>query len=106
MLNQVVLVGKVVDLPTIKETVNGNKVATLGMELDRSFKNSDGYYETDYIAVTLWKGIAETVTNVCKMGDIIAVKGRVQTHTYNGKDDIVYHNYEFIAEKVSFLSNR
>lgn len=104
MLNHIVLVGKVVELPNLKETVNGNKLAVIGMMLDRPFKNSEGNYDQDYIAITLWKGIAETVCEVCRLQDVLAIKGRIQTHTYE-KDGNVYHNYEIIAEKVSFIES-
>ncbi|MEF9920526.1 MAG: single-stranded DNA-binding protein [Erysipelotrichaceae bacterium] len=105
MLNQIVLVGKVVELPEIKETTNGNKIGNIGLLLNRPFKNSNGIYDTDYVSITLWKGIAETVSEVCRINDIIAIKGRLQTSDYT-KDDVVYHNYEIIAEKVSFISSQ
>ncbi|MEF9961418.1 MAG: single-stranded DNA-binding protein [Erysipelotrichaceae bacterium] len=104
MLNQIVIVGKVVDLPEIKKTVNGTKIGNVGILLNRPFKNSEGYYDTDYLSITLWKGIAETVSEVCRVNDVLAIKGRIQTSDYT-KDDIVYHNYDIIAEKVSFISS-
>ena len=45
MLNQVVIVGKVVKLPEVKETSTGVKLAELLVEVDRNFKNSQGEYE-------------------------------------------------------------
>lgn len=104
MLNHIVLVGRVIELPEVKETSHGNKVATVGLEMDRPFKSAEGIYEKDIVTITLWKGIAETVSEVCQIGDILAVKGRIQSRNYE-KEGNVYRNYEFIAEKVSFISS-
>ena len=57
--------------------------------------------EADEIAVTLWKGIAQTTCEVCALHDVVAVKGRLTTRTHN-KDGVIYRNYEVVARK-SFL---
>lgn len=106
MLNQFIVVGRIKDLPAIRETVNGNKVATLLLTVDRNFKNSEGFYEQDTFQVTLWKGIAESTVHLAEVGNIVAIKGRVQSSTYEGKDEMQYYNYEIIAEKVSFLTQK
>ena len=36
------------------------------MAVQRSFKNMDGIYETDFITVTLWQGLAENLNEYCK----------------------------------------
>ena len=59
MLNQTVLVGRIVKNPELKETDSGKKVANIILAVPRSFKNSEGQYETDFISCVLWKGIAE-----------------------------------------------
>lgn len=51
----------------------------------------------------LWTGIAENTTEYCKRGDILGVKGRVQTRTFELEDKKRYIT-EVVAEKVSFLS--
>ena len=97
MLNQTVLVGRLVQDPEIKELENDKKVCNITLAVTRSYKNADGIYETDFIPVTLWQGIAEQTTNYCKKGDLVGVKGRLQS-----REDKV----EVVAEKVTFLSSR
>ncbi|NLC96616.1 MAG: single-stranded DNA-binding protein [Erysipelotrichaceae bacterium] len=106
MLNQCVLVGKVKELPTIKQTNNGNTYAQLILEVDRNFRNSDGTLSSDLFQVTLWKGIAETCLNLCKLNDVIALKGRLQASVYESEKNKTYYNAEVIAEKVSFITSR
>ncbi len=102
MLNQCVIVGKVVALPTLQETVNKNKVANLLLEVDRSFKNAEGVVETDIFNVQLWRGIAENCCDVCSIGSIVAIKGRLQAFNVQ-KENNTFYNAEVIAEKVSFI---
>lgn len=101
MLNQIVLVGRLVQDPEIKELENGVKTSYITLAVSRSWKNTDGIYETDFIPCLLYKGIAENTTKYCKKGDVIGVKGRVQTKQEENKNII-----EIVAERVTFLSNR
>ena len=97
MLNQIVLVGRLVQDPEIKELENDKKVCNITLAVTRSYKNADGIYEIDFIPVTLWQGIAENTKEYCKKGDLVGVRGRLQT-----REDKV----EVVAEKVTFLSSR
>lgn len=83
------------------ETQNGTKYAIVLLNNVRSFKNENGERESDPILIKLWNGIAETVSNVSKVGDEIGVKGRIQTHIAE-KEKRTYYNYEIIAEHISF----
>ena len=84
MLNQIVLVGRLVQDPEIKELENGNRLCYINLAVPRSWKNADGIYETDFIP--------------CKVG---YPKGRIQTKQEENKNII-----EIVAEKVTFLSSR
>ena len=50
MLNQSVIVGRVVRDPELKETESGNKVTNLTLAVPRSYKNVNGEYDTDFSA--------------------------------------------------------
>lgn len=106
MLNQTVIVGRLVKDPELKETDNGSKVTNITLAVPRSFKNSNGEYETDFISCVLWKGIAENTVEYCKKGDLLGVKGRVQSRSYEAEDEKKHFIMEIIAEKVTFLSSK
>jgi len=105
ILNQVVLVGRIVKEPELHETSEGNKVSLITLAVPRSFKNSSGEYETDFISCSIWRGIAENVCEYCHKGDLIGVKGHIQSSSYE-KDDVKVYKIEVIAEKVTFLSTK
>ena len=96
MLNQVVIVGRLVAKPIVEENENGRKVSEITLAVPRSYKNAEGIYETDFIKCTLWNSIAENTVEYCNKGDIIGVKGRLQCLSGN--------ELQLIAEKVSFLA--
>lgn len=53
MLNQTVIVGRIARDPELRETENGKKVTNVTLAVPRSFKNSNGEYETDFISCVL-----------------------------------------------------
>ena len=101
MLNQTVLVGRLVQDPEIKELENGRKVSEITLAIPRSYKNSEGIYETDFIPCIVWNGVAENTAEFCKKGDIIGVRGRLETKKENDK-----YITEVIGERVTFLSSK
>lgn len=105
MLNQSILVGRIVKEPEIRETESGTKVTNITLAVQRSFKNIEGEYDTDFISCVLWKGIAETTAEYCKKGDLIGIRGRIQTRNVENQDSM--HNVmEVVAERVTFLSSK
>ena len=105
MLNQAVLVGRIVQEPELKETEKG-KVTNITLAVPRSFKNSNGEYDTDFISCVLWKGVAESTVEYCKKGDLVGIKGKIETRDVEFDDDTKKKYVEVIAEKVTFLSSK
>ena len=98
MLNQVILAGRLVSDPEIVTTENNYKRTYVTVAVPRT-------YDTDFIRCTLWNAIAETTCEYCKKGDVVGVKGRLQTSSYEKDGEKVY-SMDVIAEKVSFLSSK
>ena len=99
-MNAFSIVGKITDMPILKETSNGLKTCELPIRVQRNFPNSEGVYESDDVVSDLVG--AETVSASCKIGDYVGINGRIHSRKYQ-KDDRVYLNYGFVAEKVDFL---
>lgn len=104
-MNIVVLIGRLTKDPEVLTTSNGHKRTYITLAVPRIYKNSDGEYQTDFIKCILWNSIAEHTCEFCCKGDLIGVKGRLETTTYT-KDDEVKYDTNVIAERVTFLMNR
>ena len=106
MLNQTVIVGRLVRDPELYETENGNKVTNITLAVPRSNKNVNGEYDTDFVPCVLWKGVAENTVEYCRKGDLLGVKGHVQTRDIEVDEDVKRKLVEIVAEKVTFLSSK
>lgn len=92
MLNKFTIVGRILEL----ETDNDNNIV-VSISVQRPYKNLEGVYESDIVSVELGRDLGIQTMEYCVKGDIIGVEGRIQT-----KDN----NIEFVAKRVSFLSNK
>ena len=105
MVNQIVLVGRIARTPETKVTENGKKYSTLTLAVPRNYKNQNGEYDTDFLDCTLWAAVAESTSEYCQTGDMIGVKGRVQTRIIETPEGTKKKKTEIIAEKVTFLTS-
>lgn len=103
-MNNFSLVGRLTADPVLKDLEGGKKVSNITIAVQRPFKNHDGIYETDFIPITLWQGLAENLNQYCTKGSQIAVSGRVQMQVGYFQDKQI-QSIEIIAEKISFLSS-
>ena len=105
ILNQIILVGRLTRDISVNKSEKGVKVATISLAIPRSFKNMEGGYDTDFIDCVAFDSIAENTSEYCGKGDIVGVKGRVQSRVVE-KDGNKDYLMEIIAEKVTFLSSK
>ena len=105
MLNELVLVGRLANEIRINKTETGKKIGNLTLAVPRSFKNMDGLYETDFIPCILWEEKASLAKDYCHTGDIVGIKGRLQSRiveTEQGKRN----QLEVVTERLTFLSSK
>ena len=103
-MNKIVLVGRLTRDIVVNKSDKGVKVATISLAIPRSFKNSEGLYDTDFVDCVAFDSIASNTSEYCKKGDIVGVKGRVQSRTIEneGKKENIM---DIICEKITFLSS-
>ncbi len=101
-MNNTMLVGRLVDTPLIDYTENNKKYTHFKLAITRPYKNIEGVYETDFIPVIVYDSMAENITTYCKKGDLIGVKGRLESR-YNKNTqntDIIV-----VPDRITFLSS-
>ena len=106
MLNQIVIIGRLVDKPEVKKSEGGKQYSNITIAVPRSYKNKEGEYDTDFIDVTLWESISENTAQYCDKGDLLGVKGRLETGSYDKEDGTTKYYTKVVAEKVTFLSSK
>lgn len=107
MLNNVVLVGRIVRTPELTQTQDGKGLCNLTLAVPRPFKTvATGDYETDFINVTLWEATAQNVVEYCGKGSIIGVRGRLVHRSYEIPDFKTIRTTEVVGDRVSFIQTR
>lgn len=101
MLNQAILVGRLTKDVEVIET-DGKTRSYITLAVQRPYKNADGEYDTDFIDCVLWNSVAENTAEYCHKGDIVGVKGRIETFINNEEKKVT----QIVAEKITFLSTK
>jgi single-strand DNA-binding protein len=102
-MNKVILIGRLTKDVDIRYTEAGKAVANFTLAADRPFKNQQGEKEADFIRIVVWGKQAENCANYIGKGRLVAVSGRLQIRSYEGKDGQRRYITEVVAEEVRFL---
>ena len=106
-MNNTPIAGRLVQDPEVKEFEGGKKVTNVTLAIPRSYKNNEGVYETDFIDCEVWGGQAETLSEYCKKGDLIGIKGTIKVDSYEAEDGTKRKATKVVANSrdgVRFLS--
>ncbi len=103
MLNQIVLMGRLVKDPELRRTGSGVAVASFTLAVDRDFANKEtNEKETDFIDVVAWRNTAEFVTRYFTKGRMAVVSGRLQMRKWTDKEGGKRTAAEIVADNVYF----
>jgi len=108
MINSVVLVGRLTKDPSVQFTQGGNGVAYVNFTLavNRTFTNSKGEREADFISCQLWKKAAENLGKYATKGSLIGIDGRIQTSSYENNQGQRIYRTDVISDHFSLLESR
>ena len=106
MLNNAVIMGRLVAQPELKTTGSGISVTSFTVAVDRRFNKQGEEKQADFIDVIAWRQSAEFVCKYFSKGSMIAVQGSIQTRTYEDKNGNKRKAVEIVAENVSFCGSK
>ena len=98
MLNHIIVMGRLVKDPELRQTNNGISVATFTVAVDRDYGEDKS---TDFIPCVAWRGTGEFVSKYFSKGQMAVVSGRLQNRTWE-KDGVKHTTSEIIADNVYF----
>ena len=99
MNNLVSIIGRLTKDPELQTSENDKSYSNITLAIQRSYKNSEGIYDTDFINTTLWEDQAKNACEHCHKGDILAIRGRLEN--YKDKEDNT--RLKLVPEKIAFL---
>ena len=99
MINSVVLMGRLTRTPECRSTENGT---AFRIAVDRRFTSSGGEKQTDFFDIVAWRSTAVFVADHFNKGDMIAVRGALQSRQYTDKNGNNRTAIEVVADEISF----
>ena len=106
MINRVILVGRLTKDPEYRQTPNGVSVATFTLAVNRSFTNSQGEREADFINVVVFRKQADNVNKYLSKGSLAGVDGRIQSRNYENNEGRRVFVTEVVADSVQFMDSK
>lgn len=103
MINNTVLVGRMVRDAELRYTPSNQAVATFTLAVNRDFKNQNGEREADFINCVIWRQQAENLANWAKKGALIGITGRIQTRSYENQQGQRVYVTEVVADNFQLL---
>lgn len=102
MLNQAVLMGRLVADPELRHTPNNIAVVSFRIAVDRNYQRQGAERETDFIDIVAWRQTAEFISRYFRKGSMIVVQGSIQTRSYTDSQGIKRRAFEIVADQVFF----
>ena len=108
MINNVVLVGRIVRDIDLKVTKSGTPVVNNVLAVNRPVKqsNSDQVQTADFINFVVYGNQAENLSLYMKKGSLIGLTGRIQTSSYDNQQGQRVYVTEVVADRCQFLDSR
>jgi single-strand DNA-binding protein len=100
MLNSAIIMGRICNDFELRKTPSGVSVTRFTVAVDRAYKQGEER-KADFINVIAWRGTAEFICRNFNKGKMIAVKGAIQTGSYE-KDGRKINTFEIVADDVFF----
>lgn len=100
MLNLAVVMGRLVVTPELRHTPDGIPISTFSIAVDRDYKKEGKDRDTDFFDIVCWRGTAEYACKWFKKGQLIVVKGSIQTHSYTDTNKEKRKVTEIVADDV------
>ena len=107
-LNKVQLIGHLGADPESRFTTSGSAVANLTIATNESWRSAEGdtKEKTEWHRVVIFGKMAETAAEYMKKGQLVYVEGRLQTRSWEDKDNIKRYTTEVLCDSFTMLGRK
>lgn len=103
--NKVILGGRLVATPELKQTNSGVAVAQFSLAINRKY-SKEGEQQTDFINCTAWRGTAEFIAKYFKKGSSLCVVGSVQTRSWTDNNNQKRYATDIVVDEAMFVDSK
>ncbi len=106
-LNKVQVIWNLTAEPEVRETPNGQKVATFSVATNRKWKDASGVLQedTEFHNCVAWRGLADIAEQYMHKGKKVYVEGYLKTRSWDDTAGVKRYKTEIVAENVILLSS-
>ena len=104
-MNKLLIVGRLTADPEFRGEKE-SKSSRFTVAVRRSYKNSEGEYEADFINCVAFGGQAELIKDFCGKGQLVSVVGHIQIGSYEDSEGIKRKSFDCIVENLTFLESK
>jgi single-strand DNA-binding protein len=107
-INKATLIGNVGKDPEVKFLPSGAAVANFTLATSERFKDKGGEFQerTEWHNLVAFQRLAEIVRDYVKKGSKLYVEGRIQTRSWDDKDNQKHYKTEIVINDLVLLSGR
>lgn len=105
-MNKVELIGRLTKDPEIRMTANQVAFCNFTLAVDRSFKDSNGQRQADFINCVAWRQTATFIQKYFRKGNRLGVIGSIQTRNYEDKNGQKVFVTEVIVDEAEFVESQ
>ena len=106
MINNVILIGRLVRDPELRKSSSGNSITNFTIAVDNRTKNPDGTRSASFIPCVAFNQTADNVVKFVHKGSQVAVQGGLSQRTYQKQDGTKVSVFEILCDAVQFLEPR
>lgn len=101
MINKVILMGRLVADPELKQTASNISVCKFTIAINRP-KQKGKEQQSDFVNIVVWRNTAEFVSRYFSKGKMIIVEGALRNNNYTDSNGTKHYTIEVHADNVSF----
>lgn len=102
MLNSIIIMGRLVADPVVRQTQNNISVASFRIACDRENVQQNAEQKADFIDCVAWRKTAEFVNRYFTKGKPILIQGRLQIRPWTDKDGNKRTSTEILVNSIDF----
>lgn len=105
MYNRIILMGRLVADPELRQTQTGLSVCRFRIAVDRFAKQGEER-KADFISCVAWRQTADFISRWFAKGQLIHIEGRLQNADYTDKNGIKHYAMEVQVDAAAFCGDR
>ena len=103
--NKVILMGRLVADPELKQSSNGVSVTSFNLAVDRRYNKGDEK-QCDFITIVAWRATADFICKYFSKGQAILVCGELQTRSWEDQQGNKRYATEVVASEANFCESK